>query len=165
MAQEFAFAAPRTEEMTKTAIGTIAGVATGLVQGVVAKFAPQFGKLSPYLTWGSLIATPLVGVAGALFTRGMASDAFLGAAAGSGAVLGYSIPGMFEVGMAARGQLTEAQRAALAAGRGVKQLPAGPAGAPQRQQAAARQALGSWAYTPEEERGVVGQGHTVRDYA
>jgi len=142
MAQEaIAFAAPRTEEMTKTAIGTVAGIATGVVQGVVAKFSPQFGVIAPYLTWGSLIVTPLIGVAGALFTRGMISDAFLGVAAGSGGVLGYSIPGLVEVGVAKRGQLTEAQRAALAAGGGVKQLPAGAAFAPQRQQALAKSSL------------------------
>ena len=138
MAGELAIAAPRTEEMTKTAIGTVAGVATGLVQGVVAKFAPQFGAISPFLTWGSLIATPLIGVAGALFTRGMVSDAFMGVAAGSGAVLGYSIPGLLpEFGLAKRGQLTAEQRAALAAGHSVKQLPPGAAFAPQRQQAMA----------------------------
>jgi len=141
MAQELAFAAPRTEEMTRTAIGVGVGAVTGVVQGVVAKFAPQFGKIAPFLTWGSLIATPLVGVAGALFTRGMISDAFMGVAAGSSGVLGYSIPGLLEVGLAQRGQLTEAQRAALAAGRGVKQLPAGPLGAPQRQQALAKSVL------------------------
>ncbi|GAI72651.1 unnamed protein product, partial [marine sediment metagenome] len=137
-----AFAAPRTEEMTKTGIGVAVGVATGLVQGVVAKFAPQFGAIAPYLTWGSLIATPLVGVAGALFTRGMVSDAFMGVAAGSGAVLGYSIPGLFEVGLGKKApQLTEAQRAALIAGGGVKQLPAGTQFAPQRQQALAKQSI------------------------
>ncbi|GAI63902.1 unnamed protein product [marine sediment metagenome] len=142
MAQEaIAFAAPRTEEMTKTAIGVGVGFATGVVQGVVAKFAPQFGALAKYLTWGSLIATPLVGVAGALFTRGYASDALIGVAAGSSAVLGYTIPGMVEVGMAGRGQLTAAQRAALAAGQGVKQLPAGAGYAPQRQQALAKSSL------------------------
>jgi len=142
MAQELAFAAPRTEEMTKTAIGVVAGVATGAVQGVVAKFAPQFGAIAPFLTWGSLIATPLIGVAGALFTRGMASDAFMGVAAGSSAVLGYSMPGLLpEFGLAKRGQLTEAQRAALAAGGDVKQLKAGAAFAPQRQQALAKSSL------------------------
>jgi len=141
MAQEaIAFAAPRTEEMTRTAIGVGVGFATGVVQGVVAKFAPQFGALAKYLTWGSLIATPLVGVAGALFTRGYASDALIGVAAGSSAVLGYTIPGMVEVGMAQRA-LTAEQRAALAAGRGVKQLPPGAAFAPQRQQALAKQAI------------------------
>ncbi|MBA7570656.1 hypothetical protein ES708_12409 [subsurface metagenome] len=138
MAQELAFAAPRTEEMTRTAIGTVVGVGTGVVQGVVAKFAPQLGVIAPYLTWGSLIVTPLVGVAGALFTRGMVSDAFMGLAAGSGGVLGYSIPGLLpEFGLAKRGQLTAEQRAALAAGHGVKQLPPGAAFAPQRQQAMA----------------------------
>ncbi|GAI01224.1 unnamed protein product [marine sediment metagenome] len=143
MAQELAFAAPRAEEMTRTGIGMAAGVATGLVQGVVAKFAPQVGALAPFLTWGSLIATPLIGFAGALFTKGMASDALFGVAAGSSGVLGYALPGLLpeELGMAGRGQLTEAQRAALAAGRGVKQLPAGPLGAPQRQQALAKSTL------------------------
>ena len=142
MAQELAFAAPRTEEMTKTGIGALAGVATGVVQGVVAKFAPQFGAIAPFLTWGSLIATPLVGVAGALFTRGMVSDAFLGAAAGSSGVLGYSMPGLLpEMGVEKKAQLTAEQRAALAAGNKVKQLPPGPAFAPQRQQAQARSSL------------------------
>ena len=141
MAQEFAFAAPRTEEMTKTGIGVGVGFATGLVQGAVAKFAPQFGVVAPYLTWGSLIATPVIGVAGALFTRGMVSDALLGVAAGSSGVLGYSVLGLLpEMGLA-RGKLTAEQRAALAAGRDVKQLPAGPAGAPQRQQALAKSSL------------------------
>ncbi len=143
MAQEFAFAAPRTEEMTRTAIGTVVGVGTGLVQGVVAKFAPQFGAIAPFLTWGSLIATPLIGVAGALFTRGMASDAFMGVAAGSSAVLGYSIPGLLpEMGLGKKRQLTAEQRAALAAGGGVKQLPPGAAFAPQRQQAQVSVGLG-----------------------
>jgi len=139
--QELAFAAPRTEEMTKTAIATVAGIGTGVVQGVIAKFSPQFGVIAPYLTWGSLIVTPLVGVAGALFTRGMISDAFMGIAAGSGGVLGYSIPGLVEVGIAGKGQLTAAQRAALAAGGSVKQLPAGAGYAPQRQQALAKVGL------------------------
>ena len=143
MAQELAFAAPRTEEMTRTAVGVATGVATGLVQGVVAKFAPQFGAIAPFLTWGSLIATPLIGVAGALFTRGMISDAFMGLAAGSSGVLGYSMPGLLpELGIAKKTpQLTAEQRAALAAGAGVKQLPAGPLGAPQRQQALAKSSL------------------------
>ncbi|MBA7538056.1 hypothetical protein ES705_30330 [subsurface metagenome] len=141
MAGELAFAAPRTEEMTRTGIGVGVGAATGVVQGVVAKFAPQFGKIGPFLTWGSLIATPLIGVAGALFTRGIASDAFLGVAAGSSGVLGYSIPGLLEVGLAGRGQLTAEQRAALAAGNKVKQLPPGAAFAPQRQQALAKSSL------------------------
>ncbi|MBA7575967.1 hypothetical protein ES708_17803 [subsurface metagenome] len=142
MQEAIAFAAPRTEEMTKTAIGTVAGIATGVIQGVVTKFSPQFGVIAPYLTWGSLIVTPLVGVAGALFTRGMVSDAFLGVAAGSGGVLGYSIPGLVEVGIAKKApQLTAEQRAALAAGTSVKQLPAGAAFAPQRQQALAKSSL------------------------
>ncbi len=143
MAQDLAFAAPGTEEMTRTAIGAVTGVATGLVQGVVAKFAPQFGAITPFLTWGSLIATPLIGVAGALFTRGMISDAFMGVAAGSSGVLGYSLPGLLpELGLEKKApQLTAEQRAALAAGRGVKQLTGSPLNAPQRQQALAKSAL------------------------
>ncbi|GAJ16021.1 unnamed protein product, partial [marine sediment metagenome] len=117
------------------------GVATGGIQGVVAKFAPQFGAISPFLTWGSLIATPLIGVAGALFTRGMISDAFMGVAAGSSGVLGYSMPGLLPEWGLARGKLTAEQRSALAAGRDVKLLPAGPTGAPQRQQTLAKSSL------------------------
>ena len=129
--------------MTRTAVGVGVGAATGIIQGVVAKFAPQFGAIAPFLTWGSLIATPLVGVAGALFTRGMISDAFMGVAAGSSGVLGYSLPGLLpELGLAKKTpQLTAEQRAALAAGTSVKQLPPGAAFAPQRQQAQARSSL------------------------
>ena len=142
MAQELAFAAPRAEEMTRTAVGMGVGAVTGVSQGIVTKFAPQFGAIAPVLTWGSLLITPLIGAAGALFTRGMISDAFLGVAAGSSGVFGYALPGLLpEMGLAKKThQLTAEQRAALAAA-GVKQLPPGAQFAPQRQQALARSSL------------------------
>ncbi|MBA7544632.1 hypothetical protein ES705_36993 [subsurface metagenome] len=146
MPPEFAIAVPRTEEMTSTAIGVGTGVVTGLAQGVVAKFAPQMGALAPVLTWGSLLITPVLGVAGALFTTGMISDACKGVAIGSCGVLGFSLPGLLpELGLARRpggGQLTAEQRAALAAAARVKQLPPGAQYAPQRQQAAVSVGLG-----------------------
>ncbi|MBA7637662.1 hypothetical protein ES703_45308 [subsurface metagenome] len=133
MAQEAVFAAPRTEEITRAAVGMGAGVVTGLSQGVIAKFAPQFGAAAPFLTWGSLLITPLVGIAGALFTRGMISDVFMGVAAGSSGVLGFSVPGLMpEIGRRrVSGQNGGDQG-------GIKQLGAGAKYAPQRQQGAVR---------------------------
>ena len=142
MPPEFAIAVPRVEEMTSTAVGVGTGVVTGLAQGVVAKFAPQMGALAPVLTWGSLLIVPVLGVAGALFTTGMISDACKGVAIGSSGVLGFSLPGLLpELGLARR-RLTPEQQAALAAAARVKQLPAGPAFAPQRQQAQVSVGLG-----------------------
>jgi len=139
MGQEIAFAAPRTEEMTRTVVGAGAGLATGGVVGVMAKIAPEFGVVSPILTWGSLLIAPVLGVFGALFTRGMLSDACLGVAAGGAGALGYCVPGLLpELGIARRSQ----GQGQLGAGSGVKQLSAGPLGAPQRaQQAAAKVGL------------------------
>ncbi|GAJ00273.1 unnamed protein product, partial [marine sediment metagenome] len=69
MAQEaIAFAAPTTEEMTRAAVGVGTGLATGLGAGLMAKIGPQFGIVSPILTWGSLLVAPVVGLIGALFT-------------------------------------------------------------------------------------------------
>lgn len=140
MAQEIAFAAPSTEEMTRGIVVTGTGLATGLGVGLMAKIAPQFGVVSPILTWGSLLVAPVVGLFGALFTRGILSDAFLGVAAGGSGALGYCVPGLLpELGMG--GQLSAEQRAALAAraGGNVKSLGAGAANAAQRQQALAAQ--------------------------
>ncbi|GAI70626.1 unnamed protein product, partial [marine sediment metagenome] len=129
---------PRVEEMTSTVVGVGTGVVTGLGQGVVAKFAPQMGALAPVLTWGSLLITPVLGVAGALFTTGMISDACKGIAMGSGGVLGFSLPGLLpELGLARRPQ----GQGQLPPGAGVKLLPPGAQFAPQRQQAAARSTL------------------------
>lgn len=127
MAQEFAFAAPRAEEMTKVvAAGAAAGV-TGAVQGVVVKVAPQLGALEPLFTWGTLLGIPAVAAAGALFTRGMISDVCMGAACGGLGVIGYTLPELLApiTGRKAQ-QLTAEQRAALAAGgTNVKLLGAG----------------------------------------
>ncbi len=92
--QEFGFAAPRTEEMTKVGAGVIAGLATGVVEGATVMFAKGMGALEPIFSWGVLLGAPAVGIAGALFTRGLISDACQGVAAGGTAILGYSIPAM-----------------------------------------------------------------------
>lgn len=128
MAQEIAFAAPTTEEMTRVVIvGAGAGI-TGAVQGVVVKMAPQMGALEPLFTWGTLLGIPVAGAAGALFTRGMLSDLFMGISAGGLGVVGYSLPELIApiTGRRAPGQ--------LGGGLGVKMLPAGIAGAPVRAQ-------------------------------
>ncbi len=136
MAQEFAFAAPGTEEMTKVATGLVGAGMTGVVEGVIVKMAPQLGAAAPMLSWGTLLGTPLIGVAGALFAKGMIGDLLQGVAAGGTAILGYSLPAMLApdlFGQKGKG-LTAEQRAALAAGREVKLLPAGLGDAAQRAQ-------------------------------
>lgn len=159
MAQEFAFAAPRAEEMTKTVVGMGVGMVTGLAEGVIISMAPALGAMAPLVSWGALLGVPLVGAAGALFTKGMIGDVFQGVAAGGAAILGYSLPALMKPYLPTGGQ-----GARQLSGQGaVKLLPAGATYAPQRAQERASHALGSWASTPEEDRGVVGQGHTVRD--
>ena len=125
-----AFAAPRTEEMTKVAVGLGSGVVTGLAEGVVIKFAPGLGALQPVITWGTLLGVPLVGVAGALFTRGMIGDLFQGVAAAGAGILGYSLPALIAPFIPTGRQ--------LGGGQGIKQLPAGQMSAAQRAQAQAR---------------------------
>jgi len=133
MAQELAFATPRPEEMTEVAIGMGSAGVTGLAEGVIVKFAPGLGALEPVFTWGTLLGVPLVGAAGALFTRGMISGLFKGVAAGGAAILGYSLPALVTPFMP-----TERNRQ-LGGGGGVKQLPAGsPSQALQRAQTQAR---------------------------
>ena len=143
MGQEaIAFAAPTTEEMTSTVVGVGTGLATGGAAGLMAKIAPEFGIVSPILTWGMLLVAPVVGVFGALFTRGILRDACVGIAAGGAGALGYCVPALLpELGLA-KGRLSAEQRAALAAGNKVKQLPAGPLAAPQRAQAQVAVGLG-----------------------
>jgi len=140
MAQEaIAFAAPRTEEMTRAVVGVGAGLATGGAAGLMAKIAPQFGVVSPILTWGSLLVAPVLGLFGALFTRGMLSDACLGVAAGGAGALGYCVPALLpELGLAR----APGGGGQLGPGRSVKQLPAGPQYAPQRAQAQVSVGLG-----------------------
>ena len=141
MAQEIlAFGAPRTEEMTKTAVGVVGAGVTGVVEGVIVKLAPQLGALEVPFTWATLLGVPAVGVAGALFSRGMISDLMQGIAAGGAAIAAFTLPAMLIPDMFGRKapQLTAEQRTLLAAGGGgVKLLGAGVLDAPQRAQAAA----------------------------
>ena len=163
MGQEIAFAAPRAEEMTRVVTAGAGAGITGAVEGVIVKMAPKMGALQPVFTWGTLLGMPTLAAAGALFARGLLGDLFMGAACGGLGVVGYTLPEMLAPITERRGQLTQEQIAALAAAN-VKLLPPGIAEAARRAQAAAISATGSWAYTPEEARGAVGQGHTVRDY-
>ena len=139
--QEFAFAAPGTEEMTKSVTGLAGAGITGVVEGVIVKMAPQLGALEVPFTWAALLGIPAVGVAGALFSRGMISDLMQGVAAGGVAIAGFTLPAMLIPDMFGR-KAPAGGQGQLGAGPGVKQLGAGPLGAPQRaQQAAARSVL------------------------
>jgi len=122
--QEIAFAAPRAEEMTKTVTGIAGAGITGVVEGTVVMFAKGMGALEPILSWGALLGAPAVGIAGALFTRGMLGDLCQGVAAGGTAILGYSLPAMLAPELL--GRRAPAQ---LGGGNAVKQLGAGPAAA------------------------------------
>ncbi len=88
------FAAPRAEEMTKVVAGVAGAGITGVVAGATVMFAKGMGALEPIFSWGVLLGAPTVGIAGALFTRGMVGDVFQGVAAGGTAILGYSLPAM-----------------------------------------------------------------------
>ena len=132
MAQEaIAFGAPGTEEMTKTVTGIAGAGIAGVVEGTVVMFSKKMGALEPFLSWGSLLGVPALGLAGALFTRGMLGDISMGVAAGGTAVLGYSLPAMLAPELFERKGLTAEQRALIAAGGGsnLKLLGAGPAAA------------------------------------
>ncbi|MBA7648101.1 hypothetical protein ES703_55881 [subsurface metagenome] len=122
--QEIAFAAPGTEEMTKVVTGIAGAGITGVVEGTTVMFAKGMGALEPILSWGVLLGAPAVGVAGALFTRGMLGDLFQGVAAGGTAILGYSLPAM--IAPEIFGRRAPAQ---LGGGPGVKMLGAGPVAA------------------------------------
>ena len=132
MNPEFGIAAPRAEEMTKVVAGVAGAGITGVVEGATVMFAKGMGALEPIFSWGGLLGAPAVGVAGALFTRGLVGDVCQGVAAGGTAILGYSLPAMIAPEIFGRkSSLTPEQKAALAAGGGnaVKQLGAGPAAA------------------------------------
>jgi len=132
VAEAIAFAAPRTEEMTKTLSGVAGAGIAGLAEGIIVRVAPQMGAAAPVLTWGALIGTPMLGVLGSLFTRGMLGNVFQGVAAGGIGVLAYSLPEMIApVGRRARNPA----QGQLPAGGGVKQLPAGASAAQRVQQA------------------------------
>ncbi|MBA7664153.1 hypothetical protein ES703_72208 [subsurface metagenome] len=128
MGQEIAFAPPRAEEMTKTVTGIAGAGITGVVEGTVVMFSKGMGALEPILSWGVLLGAPAVGVAGALFTRGMLGDLFQGVAAGGTAILGYSLPAMLAPELLGR-RAPAPGGGLLGAGNAVKQLGAGPAAA------------------------------------
>ena len=144
MAQEIAFAAPRTEEMTRIVAAGGGAVVAGAVSGVAVKMAPQMGALEPIVKWGTLLGIPTIAAALALFTRGLLGDLFLGAACGGLGVAGYVGPEMLAPITGRKGgggggqQLSAEEKAALAAFvNKVKQLPPGPLNAPERAQAMA----------------------------
>jgi len=125
--EAIAFAAPRAEDMTKVVAGIAGAGITGVVEGATVQFARGMGALEPIFSWGVLLGAPAVGVAGALFTRGMIGDLFQGVAAGGTAILGYSLPAMLLPEMFTR--KAPAGGGLLGAGPGVKMLGAGPAAA------------------------------------
>ena len=139
MAQQLVFAPPTAEEMTGVAINLGSAGVTGLAEGVIVKMAPGLGALEPLFTWGTLLGVPAVGVAGSLLTRGMIADVFKGVAAGGAAILGYSLPALVAPFVGARGAEQGARQ--IRGSESVKQLPPGPAYAPQRAQAQARVGL------------------------
>jgi len=143
MAQEFALAAPGTEEMMKAGIGVGTAGVTGVVEGVIVQLAPQLGALEAPFTWATLLGIPAIGIAGALVTRGMISDALQGVAAGGTAIAAFTLPAMLMPDMfGKKGKgLTAEQRAALAAGRDVKLLGQGLGDAAQRAQQAIKSSL------------------------
>ncbi|MBA7558427.1 hypothetical protein ES708_00030 [subsurface metagenome] len=135
MPQEIGFGTPGTEEMTAVVAAAVGAGITGVVEGVVVKMAPELGAADPILKWGALIGVPALGVAGALFTRGLLGNLFTGIAAGGLGVVGYVLPEMLA-------PLTERRAPAqLGGGGSVKQLPAGAQFAPQRAQSMARVGL------------------------
>jgi len=143
MPDGLAIAMPRTEEITEVVTGLAGAGVIGLAEGVVIKFAPGLGALQPVITWGTLLAVPLIGAAGALFTRGILRGLFQGVADGGMGVLGYSLPALIApyLPAGAGGQPGGQGQKQLGGGSGVKQLPAGPSFAPQRAQAQARAGL------------------------
>jgi len=144
--QALAFATPGTEEMTDTALGVAGAAVTGVVEGVIVKMAPQLGALEVPFTWATLLGFPALGIAGALFTKGMLGEMFKGVAYAGTGYAATIIPAMIiPEGLFGRKnpQLTAEQRAAIAArGGDVKLLgTSGLLDAPQRaQEAAARSA-------------------------
>ncbi|GAJ03073.1 unnamed protein product [marine sediment metagenome] len=133
--QELAFAAPGPPEMWKTAGGVVGGASTGVIEGVIVKMAPQLGALEAPFTWAALLGIPAVGIAGALFLKGALGDVFGAVAAGGAAVAGFTLPAMLMPDIFSR------RAPAQLGAPGVKQLMAGPLGAPQRAQAAGAKAL------------------------
>lgn len=139
--QELAIAMPGTEEMTETGIGLAGAAVTGVLEGVIIKIAPQLGVLETPFTWATLLGFPIAGIAGALMVKGMLGEAFKGVAYASTGYAASVIPAMvIPEGVLGRRAPPSGLRQ-VGGGQGVKQLPSGPLGAPQRAQAQAAQAL------------------------
>jgi len=138
MAQELAIAMPGTEEMTETGIGLAGAAVTGVVEGVIVKMAPQLGALATPFTWATLLGLPVVGIAGALLTRGMLGEAFKGVAYASSGYAASVIPAM----VIPEGLLGK-KRGLGNTGEDVKLLGQGLGGAVQRAQEAAARAARS----------------------
>jgi len=80
-----AIAVPGTEELTETGLGVAGAAATGVVEGIIVRLAPQLGALETPFTWATLLGVPALGVAGALLMKGMLGEVFKGVAyAGTG---------------------------------------------------------------------------------
>ncbi len=131
--QQFVIAAPGAEELTKTVAGVAGAGITGVVEGVIVKLAPQLGALETPFTWAALLGIPLLGVAGALFTKGMVGDLMQGVAAGGTAIAAYTLPAMLMPDFFAKKAGNPGPTGANA---DIKQLGQGRGGAAQRQQAA-----------------------------
>ncbi|GAI64571.1 unnamed protein product, partial [marine sediment metagenome] len=110
---------------------------TGVVEGVIVKMGPQLGALEVPFTWAALLGVPAVGIAGALFAKGMIGDLMQGVAAGGTAVAAFTLPAMLVPDIFSR----KAPAGQLPIGAGVKQLSAGPLGAPQRAQVAVKSVM------------------------
>ena len=137
MAGEIAFAMPRAEEVTSKVVGLGGAGIAGVIEGFVVKIAPNLGALELPVKWLTFIAVPLAGAAVALVTKGILSDLAFGGGCGGAGVFGFLLPELVAPITGAKkggggGQLTPEQQAALAARRGVKQLPPGARFAPER---------------------------------
>lgn len=137
---ETVFAAPRQQEMMRTLSMSVGAGITGLAEGMIVRIAPQMGAAAPVLTWGALIGTPMMGMLGGLFTRGLLGDVFQGVAAGGIGVLGYSLPELIAPTTGRRRVTSPPGNAQLGSTAQVKQLPGGQ-GALQRAQAAVRSSV------------------------
>ena len=135
--EAIAFAAPETEEMMKVAVTGIGAVFTGMVEGVAVSMAPQMGTLQPMVEWGTFLGVPLLGVAGALFTRGMLGDLFTGVACGGLGALGLKLPELVAGGVPG---FAGTKRGSGVGGPRTLQLGAGQGAAGAGSQAAARSA-------------------------
>jgi hypothetical protein len=95
-------ARPSAMEMTETMASMVGAGIGGVIEGVLVKTSSRFGAAAPYLTWGVLIGTPVVGVLGALFLKGMMGQFMHGVGAAGAGILGYTIPELISPSSARR---------------------------------------------------------------